>query len=974
MSRKAHAKYQDFIPRFQEAVRQNLPPAATVLVVSKGDSALLDLDPHKAWHFPQREDGAYLGYHPADSATAIAHLESLRHKGAEYLVFPQTAFWWLEHYGELRNYAESHYTLLLHDEHTCMIFALRETEKGRTRDRDLGNSVAFQAFTHELDGAMGQIRDYLDPDLLRDLEILFDLDYYREQTGAAFSSFDNALSDYLERGCTQNVSPNVLFDPAFYLDQHPEVRLCGANPLLHFLSHSVTGLQNPGPYFDTEYYYSQTPGLREKRVTALVHYLKQSAAGQASKPNPLFDNQYYLNNNPEVPEGKLNPLVHYVRQGCDEGRFASQVHHNMVAPLLRASKHALFRDKWKSGSVLLFSYGESRASTAALAKLAEVLERDYRVDCLVLLFKRQETAAEFETLPRVLVLGDYQLACSVFLPSALRLLVKSLGALKPLFALTEAQEILAGLKHAGILSFYFCPEFADRYPRHILRRLLQQADHVIYPSSELLRSVAQAAAYDPTDSALRACDVLTTSCSGEHGLDERTADTLQAIQRSPDEACVASLLALAARTLRLPGAICGPVKPGAAGPGTKVIIPCSDWSVSGVNSSLEALSLEMIRLGWDVQIVFTREKNFVMESVHRDEHFPGLPHTFLQPLRPGVEGMWEALIAHVECQAPSIMLMAYDFLGNSIAPALSEKVGVISWVQADEGNYYEQTYRLGRYCNAVVCVSERIKSTVAEHNPMIGRRAHVIHNSSVSEREVVKKKSVQRKKLRLIYTGRLVQYQKRVLDFIDLACSLDRIGVAYELTLIGEFSAYENIHELFRTKAKEHLKDGRIRLPGRATRTQILKALSEHDIFLLLSDFEGFPLSLVEAMARGCVPVVAEMESGIGEVITSGKNGLIVNGRDYSEWARLLAKLWKDRKRVSQLSKAACKTVQERFTVEHVASQFDELFRQVAEESRTGEYARPPSLHPGIHRSQTGDVLPPPNMSRGFVKIPGLRK
>lgn len=961
---KAPAKYQDFVPRFQEVVRQNLPSAATVLVVSKGDSALLELGPHTAWHFPQREDGAYLGYHPADCATAIAHLETLREKGAGYLIFPQTAFWWLEHYGELRKYVEGHYTLLLNDENTCMIFALCASVNGRSRDLELGNSVAFQAFTHEFQIGKSQLRDCLDPDLLRDLQTIFDLDYYCGQTGVAFSSVESALNDYLERGCVENVSPHPLFDPAFYHDNHPEVRLCGANPFLHFLSNSVTGLQNPGPYFDTEFYYSQSPNLREKRVTALVHYLSQSVTGQAYDPNPLFANSYYLKNNPDARAEESNPLVHYLRHGCDQGRFTSQVHHNMVAPLLRASRQSLTRGKWKSGSVLLFSYGGSCASAAALLKFAEVLERDYRLDCLVLLLQRQETAAAFETLPRVLVLGDFQLAGSVFRPAALRLLVKSLGVLKPLFAVTEVQELLAGLKYAGIPSFYLCPEFADRYPRPILRRLLGQADHVIYPSSELLRSVEQAAAYDQP----------SLPADREQGVVPRTAGTPKVLKRSSVEDCVAALLDLAARTSRLPGKIFQPVKPGAAGPATKVIIPCSDWSVSGVNSSLEALSQEMIRLGWDVQVVFTRDKNSVLESAICDQHLPELPHTFLQPIRPGVEGMWEALISHVECQAPVIMLMAYDFLANSIAPALSESVGIVSWVQADESNYYEQTYRLGRYCNAVVCVSERIKSTVAEQNPQIGRRAHVIHNSSVPEREIVRKKPVNRKKLRLIYTGRLVQYQKRVLDFIDLACCLDRLGVAYELTLIGEFSAYENIQELFREKGKAHLNDGRIRLPGRATRKQILEALSEHDVFLLLSDFEGLPLSLVEAMARGCVPMVAEMESGINELITSGENGLVASGRNYSEWARVLADLWKDRKRFSRLSQAACKTVRERFTVEHVASHFDELLRQVAEEGRSGVHARPPSLHPGLHRSQTGDVLPPPNISQGFIKIPGLCK
>jgi glycosyltransferase involved in cell wall biosynthesis len=263
-----------------------------------------------------------------------------------------------------------------------------------------------------------------------------------------------------------------------------------------------------------------------------------------------------------------------------------------------------------------------------------------------------------------------------------------------------------------------------------------------------------------------------------------------------------------------------------------------------------------------------------------------------------------------------------------------------------------------------VCVSERIKKGVAELNPVIGDKAHVIHNSSISEHQIVGERASSSEKMRLVYTGRLVQYQKRILDFVELAHSLDRVGVPYELTLIGNFAVRENIRPLFESKAKAHLEDGRIILPGPMTRERVLEELRNHDLFILLSDFEGMPLSLIEAMARGCVPVVAEMESGITEVITSGENGFIVRGRNYDEWAVLLADLWRKPEILSQVSQTARETVRERFTVEAVAKQFDELFGRVAAEICSGEYKRPPCLKWPNELAPTGDVLPPPTMYR----------
>ncbi len=124
-----HIYYQRLIRRIREVVSTALPLESTVIVVSKGDDELLKLgDGRRGWHFPQSEDGVYAGYYPADSAQAVSHLEELRAKGGEFLLFPGTALWWLEHYGKFKQYLESNYRVVVRQEDTCIIFALREPE------------------------------------------------------------------------------------------------------------------------------------------------------------------------------------------------------------------------------------------------------------------------------------------------------------------------------------------------------------------------------------------------------------------------------------------------------------------------------------------------------------------------------------------------------------------------------------------------------------------------------------------------------------------------------------------------------------------------------------------------------------------------------------------------------------------------------------------------------------------------------
>ena len=103
-----------------------MPAGAEVLVISRGDDALLELNGRCAAHFPQDESGGWSGHHPADSEEAIGHLEELRGNGAGYLVVPPTYRWWLNHYDGLREHLEGRYRTVVSDERAGAIYQLEE--------------------------------------------------------------------------------------------------------------------------------------------------------------------------------------------------------------------------------------------------------------------------------------------------------------------------------------------------------------------------------------------------------------------------------------------------------------------------------------------------------------------------------------------------------------------------------------------------------------------------------------------------------------------------------------------------------------------------------------------------------------------------------------------------------------------------------------------------------------------------------
>jgi hypothetical protein len=119
-------EYRRLVERVCVTVDACVPQDGRVLVISRGDDALLQLGGRKAGHFPQLNDGTYLGHHPADSAEAIEHLESLVARDYDYLVVPSAAYWWLDHYTEFREYLERHFALAAAPDAPCLVICLQE--------------------------------------------------------------------------------------------------------------------------------------------------------------------------------------------------------------------------------------------------------------------------------------------------------------------------------------------------------------------------------------------------------------------------------------------------------------------------------------------------------------------------------------------------------------------------------------------------------------------------------------------------------------------------------------------------------------------------------------------------------------------------------------------------------------------------------------------------------------------------------
>ena len=132
---------------FGRTVDRLLPVNARVLVLSGGDEDVIRFKRCRGAHFPQDMSGEHARYSLPGSSAAIAHLEALRFRGAEYLVVPAAAGPWFDLYPEFKRHLERRYAPIDSTPDDLTIFALRSSSRWRELD-ELINDLRSN-LTHE---------------------------------------------------------------------------------------------------------------------------------------------------------------------------------------------------------------------------------------------------------------------------------------------------------------------------------------------------------------------------------------------------------------------------------------------------------------------------------------------------------------------------------------------------------------------------------------------------------------------------------------------------------------------------------------------------------------------------------------------------------------------------------------------------------------------------------------------------------
>jgi glycosyltransferase involved in cell wall biosynthesis len=141
----------------------------------------------------------------------------------------------------------------------------------------------------------------------------------------------------------------------------------------------------------------------------------------------------------------------------------------------------------------------------------------------------------------------------------------------------------------------------------------------------------------------------------------------------------------------------------------------------------------------------------------------------------------------------------------------------------------------------------------------------------------------------------------------------------WDLVILGEGKE----REVLKTQVEKLGLSARVYFPGRVG--NLAAWYDRAELYVMSSRFEGFPNTLMEAMAHGLPAVSFDCDTGPRDIIREGIDGSLVSPMDgEAGLARAMEAIMEDEVRRQRMGRAAV-AVRERFSPEHVMAAWDNV-------------------------------------------------
>ena len=230
-----------------------------------------------------------------------------------------------------------------------------------------------------------------------------------------------------------------------------------------------------------------------------------------------------------------------------------------------------------------------------------------------------------------------------------------------------------------------------------------------------------------------------------------------------------------------------------------------------------------------------------------------------------------------------------------------------------------------KYCSKIICVSEYDKQLALKYKIVPEGKIITIHNGV----EIDKAKSLKRKaqnnnsKCKIVFVGRLAEPKDPILLIKTYNELTEEVKAKSEVLIVGEGEKRKELEKFI----KENKLNEKVKLFGSLSREKVFEILRESNIFVLTSNYEGFPITILEAMSCG-LPIIASNVGGIREIVVS-ETGYLVNKLDIEAFKKALTELIENPELRERMGENARKKVEDNFSLEKMLRETEKVYNVI---------------------------------------------
>lgn len=222
----------------------------------------------------------------------------------------------------------------------------------------------------------------------------------------------------------------------------------------------------------------------------------------------------------------------------------------------------------------------------------------------------------------------------------------------------------------------------------------------------------------------------------------------------------------------------------------------------------------------------------------------------------------------------------------------------------------------------VICVSEFDRKLAKRWFLHNYNRVITVHNGIADKKfssSTVREYSLP---LKLVSVARF-SHQKNNMELIRAVEQINKLysgslqlNMVGDGTLLSEAQAYVTSHKL----------ENDVHFLG--SRTDVDDILNQNDIFCLISNYEGLPISIIEAMRAG-IPIIASDVGGVNELVQDEVNGFLIPRGNISELVDKLKYILHHKELIKSMGEASRKIYEEEYTADRMNQKILSVYNEV---------------------------------------------